>query len=36
MKPAKTFEEQIEVLIKEHGLTISDTSSAIEALKRIN
>lgn len=36
MKPAKTFEQQVDWLIQEHGLVVPDKNKAVEALKHIN
>ena len=36
IKPAKTFEEQVDILINEHGLIVEDRKKAIETLRRIN
>lgn len=35
-KPAKTFEEQVDILVNEHGLIVTDREKAIEVLRRIN
>ena len=36
IKPAKTFEQQVDILINEHGLIVEDRDKAIETLHRIN
>lgn len=36
IKPAKTFEEQVDILVNEHGLIVGDKAAAAKALRRIN
>ncbi len=36
LKPALTYEEQVEHLIKAHNLSIDDTEKAVRTLQRVN